>query len=196
LSSAHGSIDVPISNTPPGTEHLGGQPAATGGGGGASSTGAPARQLVRREHRLVVLLLVLRDHPEREGVVDQLTPAVELHVVQDVHDLVPHLGHIGPRLAGRAAAARPIRARMLERVVQLVDVLAQRLAAADVADQPELLLVADVGVVPDQRRHQLGVLLDQVVGVDRVGQLHRPRRDRSAALPTKARRPSGDRSDS
>ena len=59
---------------------------------------------------------------------------------------------------------------MLEGVVQLVDVLSDRLATADVAHQPELLLVADVGQVPDQRRHQRRVLPDQVVVVHRVGQ--------------------------
>jgi hypothetical protein len=43
---------------------------------------------------------------------------------------------------------------VLEGVVELVDVAADRLAAADVADQPQLLLVADVRQVPDQGRHQ------------------------------------------
>ena len=58
---------------------------------------------------------------------------------------------------------------------------ADRLAAADVADQPELLLVADVGEVPDQRRHQRRVLADQVVVVDRVGQQRRCGRGRGPA---------------
>ena len=84
------------------------------------------------------------------------------------------VAHVGPRLRrAEQRQRRPVRARMLERVVQLVDVLPDRLAAADVADQPELLLVADVGEVPDQRGHQRRVLPDQVVGVDRVGELHR-----------------------
>jgi hypothetical protein len=64
----------------------------------------------------------------------------------------------------------PVDAGVLERVVQLVDVAPHRVAAADVAHQPELLLVADVGQIPHQRRHERRVLADQVVVVDRAGQ--------------------------
>jgi hypothetical protein len=40
---------------------------------------------------------------------------------------------------------------VLERVVELVDVGPHGLPATDVADQPELFLVADVREVPDER---------------------------------------------
>src|SRR2546423_14143070 len=59
---------------------------------------------------------------------------------------------------------------MLERVVDLVDIAPDRLATAHVPQQPQLLLVADVREIPDQRGHQLGVLTYELVIVDRVGQ--------------------------
>ena len=43
LSSAHGSVDVPIVNGPAGTSALRAGNRRPGGGGGADSTGAPAR---------------------------------------------------------------------------------------------------------------------------------------------------------
>nr|BFE67975.1 hypothetical protein GCM10020092_012760 [Actinoplanes digitatis] len=112
--------------------------------------GRAVAQLVGGEHGLVVLLLVLDDHAEREAVRDQ-RPPVEADPVEHVEGLVPHLVHIGAGL-GRAEQRqrRAVAARVLEGVVQLVDVAAHRLPAADVPDQPELLLVGDVREVPDQ----------------------------------------------
>ena len=43
-------------------------------------------------------------------------------------------------------------------------------AAANIAHEPQLLLVADMGKVPDQRRHQRRVLADQIVVVDGICQ--------------------------
>ena len=86
--------------------------------------------------------------------------------------LVAHLADVPPGL-GRVEQRqrRAVGAGMLERVVELVDRLRQdRIPAADVAQQPELFLVADVREVPDQRRHQPGVLADQVGVVHRLGQ--------------------------
>ena len=68
LSSAHGSVSVPIVNGPAGTS-------ASAAAGGATAAGRvrgvqhrrAGAQLVRGEHRLVVLLLVLHDHPEGEA---------------------------------------------------------------------------------------------------------------------------------
>ena len=127
-------------------------------------------QLVGRQHGLVVLLLVLHDHAERERVLGE-PPALEPRTVQDVEHLVAHLAHVTACLGGvQQRQPRPVRPRVLERVVELVDVGAHRLAAADVADQPELLLVADVREVPHQRRHQHRVLADEVLVVDGVGE--------------------------
>ena len=82
-----------------GDEHLGGGAAATaaGGGGGARSTGVAAAQLVGGEHRLGVLLLVLGDHAEREGVLEQ-PPPLQRRVVEDVEDLVADLADVGAGL--------------------------------------------------------------------------------------------------
>ena len=69
LSSAHGSVDVPIVNGPAGHQHLGrGERRGPAAAAGACSTGGARAQLVGGQHRLVVLLLVLHDHAEREAV--------------------------------------------------------------------------------------------------------------------------------
>ena len=100
-------------------------------------------------------LWLLRDVGGRDPMlpetVDQLT-ALERHRVQQVQHLRPHGADVRARL-GRAEQrqGRSVDAGVLERVVQLVDVLPHRLAAADVAHQPEFLLVADVRQVPHQR---------------------------------------------
>jgi hypothetical protein len=74
---------------------------------------------------------------------------------------------------------------LLDGVVEVAQVSAQRLAAADVADQPELLEVRDVAEVPDQRAQDgrvdpvellVAERLDQLQGVDaRLGQAVRDR---------------------
>ena len=60
-------------NGPPGTSTSAGSRTASAGagGGGAVSSAGPDAQLVGGQHRLVVLLLVLRDHAEGEPVGDQ-----------------------------------------------------------------------------------------------------------------------------
>jgi hypothetical protein len=123
------------------------------------------------EHRLVVLLLVLDDHAEGEAVLDQAA-AGERRALQQVEDAAAHLAHVVARLARvQQRQRRTLEPRVLERVVELVHGLGQdRVAAADVAEQPQLLLVADVRQVPHQRRHQPGVLRDEVGVVDGVGE--------------------------
>ena len=83
----------------------------------------------------------------------------------------------GPRgRSARASAGRqqrqrgPLGPRVLERVVERVDLRVHRLPAAHLAQQPELFLVGDVRQVPDQRGHQRGVLADQVGVVHGVGE--------------------------
>jgi hypothetical protein len=109
-------------------------------------------QLVGGQHRLVVLLLVLDDHAEGEPVGQQRPALVQPDPVQHVQRLVPDLADVRAGL-GRIQQGQggAVAAGVLEGVVELVDVAAYRVAAADVADQPQLLLVADVGQVPDQR---------------------------------------------
>src|SRR5699024_1523045 len=53
---------------------------------------------------------------------------------------------------------------------EIIDVWAHGRNPPDVANQPDLLLTADMCQVPHQWRHQRGVLLHQVLVVDRFGQ--------------------------
>ena len=85
-------------NGPPGTSTS----AAAGPHGGPRGRrrredGVAAAQLVGGEHRLGVLLLVLGDHAEREGVLEQ-SPPLQRRVVEDVEDLVADLTDVGAGL--------------------------------------------------------------------------------------------------
>ena len=86
-------------NGPPGTSTS----AARGPRGGPRGRrrredGVALSQLVGGEHRLGVLLLVLGDHAEGEGVLEQ-PPALQRRVVEDVEDLVADLADVGAGLA-------------------------------------------------------------------------------------------------
>ena len=134
----------------------------------------PGPDLVGDQHRLVVLHLVLRDHPEREPVAEQPRPG-EPGPVEQVENPAAHLVAVGPGLGGRQQRQRgTLRARVLERVIERIDLRVYRLAAADLAQQPELFGVGDVREVPDQRGHQRRVLSDQVGLVHAVGQQRGP----------------------
>ncbi len=202
LSSAHGSVEVPMVNGPPGTRTSGGSRNASAGAGpgdGAASTGAPGPDLVSDQHRLVVLHLVLGDHPEREPSAEQLRAPVlqdpvlqdpvlqnpvlqdpvlqdtEPSAVQQVEDPAAHLVAVGSRPRRRQQRQlRPLGAGMLERVVQRVDFRVHRLAPADLTQQPQFFLVGDVRQIPDQRGHQRRVLRGQVGVVHAVGEQRRP----------------------
>jgi hypothetical protein len=132
---------------------------------------ATGPKLVGGQHGLVVLLLVLHDHAEREGLFGEPAAVVERRARQHVEHLLPHGADIAARL-GRVEQRqrRAVGASVPERVVEVVDVGTHRFPAADIAHEPELLLVADVGQVPHQRRHQRRVLPDQVVLVNRRGE--------------------------
>lgn len=128
-------------------------------------------QLMRDQHRLVVLLLVLRDHPEGEAGPDQRGPVTERSGLQHVQGPAAYLGGVRTGLLGRQQRQRgPGGARMLEGVVQPVDLRAHRLPSRHTAQQPQLLLVADVRQVPDQWRHQRRVLGGQLAVVHAVGE--------------------------
>src|SRR5215467_1073998 len=74
-------------------------------------------------------------------------------------------------LAWRQQGQRgPFGPRVLERVVQRVDLRVHRVAAADPAEQPELLLVGHVREVPYQGRHQRRMLPQQFVFIEAVRQ--------------------------
>jgi hypothetical protein len=109
------------------------------------------------QHRLVVLDLVLCDHAERERVgaqrlAERAGPPARPGPVDQVEHPAADLAGVPARLLRREQReGGPLRPRVLERVVDRVDLRVQRVAAADLAQQPQLLLVGDVGQVPDQR---------------------------------------------
>ena len=152
--------------------------AGAGPGAAAASTGAPSRIWWVISIVSSCCDLVLGDHPEREPVAEQPRAALrapEPGPLEQVEDPAPDLLPVGPGLGGRQQRQRrPLGARMLERVVERVDLRAHGLAPADLAQQPELFLVGDVGQVPDQRGHQRRVLPDQVRLVHAVGEQRRP----------------------
>jgi hypothetical protein len=122
------------------------------------------------EHGLVVLLLVLGDHAEGEARVQQRR-ALQRAGLQQVEHPAAHLVGVAAGLGRRQQGqARPLGPGVFERVVQRVDLRVHRVPAADVAQQPELLLVADVREVPHQGGHQRRVLRGQVGLVQAVGQ--------------------------
>ena len=102
---------------PAGHEHLGRQAERVGGrrpGGGGGEHRRSGPDLVGDQHRLVVLRLVLGDHPEREPVAEQPPPG-ERGSVEQVEDAAAHLVAVGPRLrpaaAGAESGVRPAGAR-------------------------------------------------------------------------------------
>ena len=93
--------------------------------------------------RLVVLVLVGEQHLVDEAVRQQRVLGIELDLVEDLEGPLADPLHVGPHLV--AAQDRQLAAdlaRLLDRVVELTELAAQRLGAADALDQPELLEVA------------------------------------------------------
>jgi hypothetical protein len=122
-----------------------------------------------------VLVLVGEQHLVDEAVRQQLVVGVELDLVQDLQRALSDLLHVWADLVGpQDRQLAPDLAGLLDRVVELAEVAAERLAAADPLDEPELLEVADVAEVPDQRAEDrvvdmvellLSEGLDQLEGV-------------------------------
>ena len=134
---------------------------------------ARASQLQRCRHGLVVLMLVLHDHPVDEALVEQRA-VVELETVEDIKNALADVGHVGPRrLRTEQFQLGPIAARVAKGVVDTVEVGGYA-RVSDSTEQPLLLVVADVGEVPHQRRHQRGVLAEEVVFGYRAEQVEGP----------------------
>lgn len=107
-------------------------------------------QLVCREHRLVVLLFVLRDHREDETLAGQLV--VECTVFEHIPGEIADSTRVtasGVGVEQRQPCAG--RAGMPERVVEIVDVAADRRAPARDPHEPAFLLVGDMREIPHQR---------------------------------------------
>ena len=109
-------------------------------------------QTVGQQHGLVVLVLVLGDHREREC---RLRVAVRDRTEFLQHPLT-HLDQECARLPGAEQRQRcTFGPRVGEGVVEILDLGPQDtwdIAAA--AQQPEVLLLADVREIPDQRAEQ------------------------------------------
>ena len=92
-------------------------------------------------------------------------------------DVERPLAHVGDEVArfGRPEQiqGRALGAGVAERVVDVVEARIGRLGRAELAQQPELLVVADVREVPRERRHQRRVLRDEQRIGDRVEQRER-----------------------
>src|SRR5699024_4410460 len=138
--------------------------------------GSPA-QLVGCEHGFVVHVFVLDDHVEHKTVIEQGAacavdgPArcgngrAEVDTVEYVQHLAAYplvvLVGLGRVEQGQSDA---LVSRILECVVETVDVGAQCLASSRGTQKPLFLAVADVGQVPDQGGHQWRALgLESVV---------------------------------
>src|SRR5262249_48042947 len=126
------------------------------------------------QHRLVVLVLVGEQHLVDEAVGEQRVLRVEFDLTEHLKRPLADLPHVGANLVGaqdgELAADLP---RLLDRVVELPDVAAERLAGTDRADEPELLEVRDVTEVPDQRTEDGVVDAVELLVGERLDQLER-----------------------
>ena len=114
----------------------------------------------RLRHRLDVLELVLRDHADDEVVPRQLGEPVDY--------LLAHLRDVGTRvLRGEDGQRPPLGSPVCERVVQIVELAAVRVATSE---QPELLEVPDVSEIPDERRLKRRDLPRQLLVRERLQQ--------------------------
>jgi hypothetical protein len=120
-------------------------------------------------------MLVREQHLVDEAVGEQGIPAGEIDPAEHLERPLPDLLHVRPHLVGaQDRELAPDLPGLLDRVVELAEVAAERLAAADPLDQPEFLEVGDVAQVPDQGTEQrvvdavellVGEGLDQSEGV-------------------------------
>ncbi len=87
LSYAHGSVEVPITNSPAGTSTSGGSSAGSGPGAPGSVTGTRVRvvhELDGGQHRLDVLVLVVDHEAVDEPTREELVVGIEVGAGQHV----------------------------------------------------------------------------------------------------------------
>ena len=90
--------------------------------------------------------------PDHEPLLEQWIPTVARQLGEKLEHGFPDLGHVcarGLRLQNRKPA--PLGALVRERVVEVVVLHRGGLSSADSPQQPELLEMADVREVPDER---------------------------------------------
>ncbi len=125
---------------------------------------AQPRERDRLEHRLVVLVLVAHDE-----LVEQ--PVARAQALGGGQRALAHLGHVVAGVGGtqerQVAAAR---ARRLEGVVDLGEVAADHVLAAEAMHQPQVLEGGDVAQVPNQGTHERRVDLLQRAVVEQGDQ--------------------------
>ncbi len=145
---------------------------------GAAAVGVGMGEVVHElesgEQRLVVLMLVLDDHAVHEAAGEQRIAAVECGFVEHAERALAHVGD--ERARARRVEDRQrhaVAARVLERVVDVVERGISGCRAAQRAHQPQFLVVTDVREVPAQRRHELRHLAHLVGWCDRIEQPER-----------------------
>ena len=99
-----------------------------------------------------MLVLVLDHHAVDVGVAEKLVLRHELDPVQDVEGLVPDPGDVGAGLAGaEERQADTLGTGVAEGVVDVVEAPGSGTQPRHRFQQPQLLVVADVGEVPHER---------------------------------------------
>jgi hypothetical protein len=127
------------------------------------------------EHRLVVLVLVLDDHvvgvpaaPQRLVVGEALARQTATDTLAHVVDVRVGVGRL------EQAELRSLRPLVLAGVVDVVEPALRGLLSVEGAQEPQLLLVADVRQIPDERREDRGRLSLEIVVRERRERAQRP----------------------
>jgi hypothetical protein len=134
---------------------------------------ARKRQCLR--HRFGVLELVLGHHPDDETLLEQRIAIVERQFRKErKHGLadVLYVSACGLRWQERQPAA--LAACVRERVIKVVVVRRECAQSADPSQEPQLLEVADVREIPDERRLQWRDLKCQLFVRERLQQILSP----------------------
>jgi hypothetical protein len=122
-----------------------------------------------------VLELVLDHHPHDETLLEQWITIVERQFRKErEHGLadVLYIRSCGSRWQDRQPAA--LAACVRERVIEVVVLRREYAQSADASQEPELLEVADVSQIPDERRLQWRDLKRQLFVRERLQQILRP----------------------
>ncbi len=169
LSYTHGSASVPITNPPPGsatspstdrfgvsTRPIGARiDAKTVGWGWAGGYSVPSMSWMVASMVSSCWCSCWITMPWTKPLASNGSVAVEIGLRERVEDAGPDVREIRARGPGvEDVEGRPVAARMLERVVHVVEVRIGRGRTGQRAQEPELLVVTDVREVPDQRRHE------------------------------------------
>jgi len=120
-------------------------------------------------------MLVRQEHLVDESVIQQPVARIEIDLVEDLERALTNLLEVGAHLVRLEDRKLPADLpRLLDGVIEVTELAAQRLPATDPPDEPELLEVRDVPEIPDQRAEDrrvdavellVGERLDQPEGV-------------------------------